>query len=51
MSKASKKQDMENKRSPDFMVVKNNSNIVVVIGCKSKVADHRRYSNLDEYMR
>ncbi len=47
--KASKKQDMENKGTPDFMVVKDNSNVIVVIECKAKVDNHSRYSNLDEY--
>lgn len=47
--KASKKQSMENKGTPDFMVVKDNSNVIVVIECKAKTADHSKYSNLDDY--
>ena len=47
--KASKKQSMENKGTPDFMVVKDNSNVIVVIECKAKTSDHSKYSNLDDY--
>ena len=47
--KASKKQSMENKGTPDFMVVKDNSNTIVVIECKAKTSDHSKYSNLDDY--
>lgn len=47
--KASKKQSMENKGTPDFMVVKDNANVIVVIECKAKTSDHSKYSNLDTY--
>lgn len=47
--KASKKQNMENKGTPDFMVVKDDSNIIVVIECKAKTSDHNKYSNLEDY--
>ncbi len=47
--KASKKQSMENKGTPDFMVVKDNSNTIVVIECKAKASDHSKYSNLNDY--
>lgn len=47
--KASKKQSMENKGTPDFIVTKDNSNIIVVIECKAKTSDHSKYSNLDDY--
>lgn len=47
--KASKKQSMENKGTPDFTVVKDNSNVIVVIECKAKTSDHSKYSNLDDY--
>lgn len=47
--KASKKQSMENKGTPDFMVVKDNSNVIIVIECKAKTSDHSKYSNLDDY--
>ena len=47
--KASKKQSMENKGTSDFMVVKDNSNTIVVIECKAKTSDHSKYSNLDDY--
>ena len=47
--KASKKQNMENKGTPDFIVTKDNSNIIVVIECKAKTSDHSKYSDLDDY--
>lgn len=47
--KASKKQSMENKGTPDFIVTKDNSNIILVIECKAKTSDHSKYSNLDDY--
>jgi type I restriction enzyme M protein len=47
--KASKKQSMENKGTPDFIVTKDNSNIIVVIECKAKTSDHSKYSDLDDY--
>ncbi len=47
--KASKKQNMANKGTPDFMVVKDDSNIIVVIECKAKTSDHNKYSNLEDY--
>ena len=47
--KASKKQNMENKGTPDFMVVKDDSNIIVVIECKAKTSNQNKYSNLDDY--
>lgn len=47
--KASKNQSMENKGTPDFIVTKDNSNIIVVIECKAKTSDHSKYSDLDDY--
>lgn len=47
--KASKKQNMENKGTPDFMVVKDNSNVIIVIECKAKTSEHSKYPNLDDY--
>ncbi len=47
--KASKKQNMENKGTPDFMVVKDYSDIIIVIECKANISDHSKYSNLDNY--
>lgn len=47
--KASKKQNMENKGTPDFIITKDNSNIIVVIECKAKTSDHSKYSNLNDY--
>ncbi|MBQ3425820.1 MAG: hypothetical protein IJH37_01610 [Clostridia bacterium] len=47
--KASKKQSMENKGTPDFMVVKDDSNVIIVIECKSTTSDHSKYSNLVDY--
>ncbi|MCH5320192.1 MAG: N-6 DNA methylase [Eubacterium sp.] len=48
-SKASKKQTMGNKGTPDFMVVKDNSNVIIVIECKAETNEHSRYSNIEEY--
>lgn len=48
--KASKKQNMENKGTPDFMVVKDNSNVIIVIECKAKTSNHSKYSNIDDYI-
>ena len=42
-AKASKKQTLKDRGTPDFMVVKENSNLVVVIECKG---DTERHSNL-----
>ncbi len=47
--KASKTQSMEKKGTPDFIVTKDNSNIIVVIECKAKTSDHSKYSDLDDY--
>lgn len=47
--KASKKQSMENKGTPDFIVTKDDSNIIVVVECKAKTSYHSKYSNLDDY--
>lgn len=47
--KASKKQNLKNKGTPDFIVTKDKSNIIVVIECKAKTSDHSKYSNLDDY--
>lgn len=47
--KASKKQSLKNKGTPDFIVTKDKSNIIVVIECKAKTSDHSKYSNLDDY--
>lgn len=47
--KASKKQSMENKGTPDFMVVKDNSNVIIVIECKAKTSNHSKYLNIEDY--
>ena len=47
--KASKKQSMENKGTPDFMVVKDNSNVIIIIECKAKTSYHSKYSNIEDY--
>lgn len=48
-SKASKKQTMENKGTPDFMVVKDNSNVIIVIECKAEITEHSKYLDIEEY--
>lgn len=47
--RASKKQNLKNKGTPDFIVTKDNSDIIVVIECKAKISDHSKYSDSDDY--
>lgn len=47
--KASKTQNMENKGRPDFIIVKDSSNIIIVIECKADITDHSKYANPEEY--
>ena len=46
---ASKKQTRKSKGTPDFMVVKNESNIIVVIECKGSSENHSSLDNIEEY--
>lgn len=47
--KASKTQNMENKGRPDFIIVKDSSNIIIVIECKADITDHSKYANPEKY--
>lgn len=46
---ASKKQTRKSKGTPDFMVVKNESNVIVVIECKGSSAKHSSFDNIEEF--
>ncbi|MGM9665537.1 MAG: hypothetical protein ACI3XX_03255 [Eubacteriales bacterium] len=46
---ASKKQTRKSKGTPDFMVVKNESNIIVVIECKGSSENHSSLDNIEEF--
>lgn len=48
-SKASKKQTLKSKGTPDFMIVKESSNVIVVIECKGSVESHINLSEIKEY--
>ena len=48
-AKASKKQSLDNKGTPDFMVVKDNLNVILVIECKANTANHSRFSDIEDY--
>ena len=46
---ASKKQTRKSKGTPDFMVVKNESNVIVVIECKGGSENHSSLDNIEEF--
>ena len=46
---ASKSQSATSKGTPDFIVVKENSNCIIVIECKAEDKNHGRYTNVKEY--
>lgn len=48
-AKASKKQTLKSKGTPDFVVVKEQSNVIVVIECKSSTDAHMNLSSPDDY--
>lgn len=48
-SKASKKQTLKSKGTPDFVVVKDSSNVIIVIECKGNVENHTNLSDIKEY--
>ena len=48
-SKASKKQTLKSKGTPDFMIVKEQSNVIVVIECKGSVDKHSSLSDVKNY--
>lgn len=48
-AKASKKQSMRDKGTPDFTIVKESSNVIVVIECKGSVGNHASLADIREY--
>ena len=46
---ASKKQTRKSKGTPDFMVVKKESNVIVVIECKGSSENHSSLDNIEEF--
>lgn len=48
-SKASKKQTLKSKGTPDYIVTKENSNIIIVIECKGNTNNHSIHSNPNDY--
>ncbi|MFL0248026.1 HsdM family class I SAM-dependent methyltransferase [Candidatus Clostridium stratigraminis] len=48
-STASKKQTMKDKGTPDFIVVKNNSEVIIVIECKGSTDNHMMLTDIKEY--
>lgn len=49
-AKASKKQSMRSRGTPDYTVTLDNSEIIVVIECKGSVDDHMNFSDPNEYV-
>ena len=49
-AKASKKQSMKGKGTPDFIVTKDNSDIIVVIECKGDEKNHSNLSDPRDYI-
>lgn len=47
---ASKKQTLKSKGTPDYMVVKNDSNVIVVIECKGSSENHSSIENIEEFV-
>lgn len=47
---ASKKQTMSSKGTPDFTVVKDAADTIVIIECKGPLEDHSRFPNVNEYI-
>lgn len=48
-STASKKQTMKDKGTPDFIVVKDNSEVIIVIECKGSIDNHMMLTDVKEY--
>ncbi len=52
-AKASKKQNLSGRGTPDFLVVKDKSNVIVVIECKAEIngssGKHSMFDNVEEY--
>ena len=49
-SKATKKQTLSCRGTPDFTVVKMNSEIILLVECKADVEEHSMFENLNEYL-
>lgn len=49
--KASKKQTMKSKGTPDYVVTLDNSEVIIVIECKGDVNDHSLYDDVKEYIK
>lgn len=49
-SKATKKQTMKTKGTPDFVVTLDGADIVVVIECKGNTEDHTKYAEAEKYI-
>lgn len=48
-SKASKKQTLKSRGAPDYTVVLDNSETIVVIECKASIEDHSMFDDLSKY--
>lgn len=48
-SKASKKQTLKSKGTPDYVIVKEQSNVIVVIECKGSVESHSNLTDMKGY--
>ncbi len=48
-SNASKKQTQGSKGTPDFVVVKDNSNIIILVECKGDIKHHSSLAELNDY--
>lgn len=48
--KASKKQTMKSKGTPDFMVVLDDSDIIIVIECKGDINNHSMFEDIEQYL-
>jgi len=46
---ASKNQERKKSGTPDFVVIKRNSNTIVVIECKDKLKNHSRFEDVNDY--
>ena len=49
-SKATKKQTMRTKGTPDFIITLDDSDIILVIECKGSVEEHTRYNDVKKYI-
>lgn len=48
--KASKSQKEDSRGTPDFIVLKDNSNCVVIIECKAEIRNQSRYEDVKDYV-